>query len=227
MEKKKYDIAIFDLDGTLLNTLEDLKNAVNAALRQHGYPERTLEEVRKFVGNGVKVLMDRAVPQNTSIENTKKCLESFCVYYKEHCKDRTKPYDSIIELLKTLKMMGIQVGVVSNKFDSAVKELCRDFFGDAIEAAIGETAQVPKKPAPESVWKAIEELGGRKEQALYIGDSEVDIETARNAGISVVSVTWGFREREFLKAKSPDYIIDTPMELVDILMDINKEGVQG
>lgn len=217
MEKKMYNIVIFDLDGTLLNTLEDLKDAVNAALRQYDYPERDLEEVRNFVGNGAKVLIERAVPEHTSIEDTKECLESFRAYYKEHCKDKTKPYNSIIELLKTLREMGIKIGVVSNKFDAATKELCKDFFQDKIDVAIGETAQISKKPAPDSVWKAIEELGGEREQAIYVGDSEVDIQTAKNAGIPSVSVTWGFRKKEFLKTKEPDYIIDTPMELIHIL----------
>ncbi len=216
MEKKMYNIVIFDLDGTLLNTLEDLKDAVNAALRQYHYPERDLEEVRNFVGNGAKVLIERSVPEHTSIENIEKCLESFRAYYKEHCKDKTKPYDSIIELLTTLREMKIKIGVVSNKFDAATKELCKDFFQDKIDVAIG-TPQISKKPAPDSVWEAIEELGGKREQALYVGDSEVDIQTAKNAGIPSVSVTWGFRKKEFLKTKEPDYIIDTPMELIHIL----------
>ena len=210
----KYNTIIFDLDGTLLNTLEDLTDSVNYALGKFGYPLRTIDEIRRFVGNGVKVLMNLAVPNGTSVEETDKCLELYRKHYSENMQNKTRPYDGISEMLKNLKEMGIKLAVVSNKYDSAVKALCNDYFREFIEIAIGESQDVAKKPAPDSVFAALKVLGSKKEESLYVGDSDVDVHTAQNAGIKCVGVTWGFRNRDILKAESADYIIDKPEDLL-------------
>lgn len=210
----KYTTVIFDLDGTLLNTLEDLTDSVNYALGKFGYPLRTIDEIRQFVGNGVKVLINLAVPNKTSAEDTDKCLELYRKHYSENMQNKTRPYDGITEMLKSLKEKGVKLAVVSNKYDTAVKALCNDYYKEYIEVAIGESPDVAKKPSPDSVFAALKELGSEKEDALYVGDSDVDVHTAHNAGIKCVGVTWGFRNREILKAEGADYIIDKPEELL-------------
>ncbi|QHQ62166.1 HAD-IIIA family hydrolase [Anaerocolumna sedimenticola] len=210
----KYTTVIFDLDGTLLNTLEDLTDSVNYALGKFGYPLRTIDEIRQFVGNGVKVLINLAVPNKTSAEDTDKCLKLYRKHYSENMQNKTRPYDGITEMLKSLKEKGIKLAVVSNKYDTAVKALCNDYYKEYIEVAIGESPDVAKKPAPDSVFAALKELGSEKEDALYVGDSDVDVHTAHNAGIKCVGVTWGFRNREILKREGADYIIDKPEELL-------------
>ncbi|MCI5856234.1 MAG: HAD-IA family hydrolase [Agathobacter sp.] len=208
---------IFDLDGTLLYTLQDLADAVNYALRKHHMPERTLEEVRQFVGNGVELLMIRAIPggkENSEFEET---FADFKLYYGEHCKDHTAPYPDIIVLMKELQARGIKMAIVSNKIDSAVKELDKDFFAGLTQAAIGEMEGVKRKPAPDTVLKAMRELGVTAEEAIYVGDSDVDIATAANAHIPCVSVTWGFRGVEFLKEHGATTLIDQPLELLELI----------
>lgn len=213
----KYNTIVFDMDGTLLNTLEDLTDSVNYALQICGYTERTLDEVRCFVGNGVRVLMNQAVPAGTSEEDIVKCLTIYRKHYSENMQHKTRPYDGINELLKSLKEKGIKLAIVSNKYDSAVKALCKDYFQDYIQIAIGESPEVAKKPAPDSVFTALEQLGAVKEEALYVGDSEVDVQTARNAGLKCIGVTWGFRDRKVLAAEGADIIIDRPHELLEYL----------
>lgn len=213
----KYNTIVFDMDGTLLNTLEDLTDSVNYALQICGYTERTLDEVRCFVGNGVRVLMNQAVPAGTSEEDIVKCLTIYRKHYSENMQHKTRPYDGINELLKSLKEKGIKLAIVSNKYDSAVKALCKDYFQDYIQIAIGESPEVAKKPAPDSVFTALEQLGAVREEALYVGDSEVDVQTARNAGLKCIGVTWGFRDREVLAAEGADIIIDRPHELLEYL----------
>ncbi|WMJ88337.1 HAD family hydrolase [Anaerocolumna sp. MB42-C2] len=210
----KYNTIIFDLDGTLLNTLEDLTDSVNYALGKFGYPLRSIDEIRRFVGNGVKVLINLAVPNGTSAEESDKCLELYRKHYSENLQNKTRPYDGISEMLKCLKEMGIKLAVVSNKYDTAVKALCNDYFREFIEVAIGESQGVAKKPAPDSVYAALKVLGSNKEETLYVGDSDVDVHTAHNAGIKCVGVTWGFRNRDILKAEGANYIIDKPEDLL-------------
>ncbi len=201
---------IFDLDGTLLNTLEDLWISTNFALSQFGYPQRTFEEVRMFVGNGVRKLIERAVPENC--QNVDECLAVFKKHYAENMYNHTAPYNSIEKILKDLQAQGVKTAVVSNKFDLAVKELCKKYFGDLIDIAIGQFDDVPPKPAPNGVLKALKELG--EETAIYVGDSEVDVQTAKNANLTCIGVTWGFRDRENLKGA--DFIIDEPCDIIDI-----------
>ena len=193
------DTVIFDLDGTLLNTLDDLADSVNAALRKNGLPGRTTDEVRRFVGNGVLNLMRRAIPNGEDNPKFEQTYADFRAYYAQHCTDKTAPYPGIMALLAELSAQGYKLAVVSNKFDAAVKKLNEQYFAGLIPVAIGEKETVRKKPAPDSVFAAMEELQSDAAHSIYVGDSDVDIETAKNAGIPCISVTWGFRDRAFLQ----------------------------
>jgi phosphoglycolate phosphatase len=211
-----YSVYIFDLDGTLLNTLGDLAASCNYALRVHQMPERSIDEVRRFVGNGVRKLMQRAVPDGEDNPLFEETLASFRQHYLEHSLDTTRPYDDIPEMLKELRRRGCRTAVVSNKFDTATKELCHHFFADSIEVAIGEheSEGIRKKPAPDTVEEALRQLGVGKEKAVYVGDSDVDILTARNAGLPCISVLWGFRDREFLQQSGATTFVSAPAQLL-------------
>lgn len=213
----KYDTIIFDLDGTLLNTLDDLKDSLNIALTNHGYEPRTLEEVRHFVGNGVGKLVERSLPLHTSQEDTEKCLITFKEHYNKNMQNKTRPYDGIMELLLDLNRFGFNLAIVSNKFDTAVKELAKEYFGNIFDVAIGESTTVKRKPAPDSILTAINELGSDIKKTIFIGDSETDVQTAKNAGIRFIGVTWGFRSRDVLRKEGADYLIDTPKELLTLI----------
>lgn len=213
----KYKYIIFDLDGTLLNTLEDLMDSVNYSLMKHGFKTRSLEEIRSFVGNGVAVLMHKAVPTKTDEEIEKDCLAVFKAHYKENMNNKTCLYDGIPELLKVLRENGHKIAVVSNKFEPAVKGLCDIYFKDLIDLAAGQTQTRNRKPAPDGVFYAMDKLGADKEQTIYIGDSEVDVETARNSALPCIGVTWGFRGREVFEEQNAEYIVDTPEEILDIV----------
>ena len=212
---------IFDLDGTLLNTLQDLCNSTNAALTQCGYPARTLDEVRCFVGNGVKLLILRAlgVEKPEDCPDFDKVFEAFRAHYADHSNDCTCAYPGIPELLAKLKEAGASMAIVSNKLDAAVKQLNDIYFKDYISVAIGENeaAGVKKKPAPDTVYAALRELGVTAENAIYVGDSEVDIATAKNAGIPCISVTWGFRDSDWLTAHGAEALYETPEQVWDAL----------
>lgn len=210
-----YRTFIFDLDGTLLNTLCDLATSVNYALRTHGMPERTIDEIRSFVGNGVRLLMERAIPQGTANPCFEEAFGTFRQYYMEHSLDTTSPYPGITEVIHTLKERGCRLAVVSNKFYAATQELVRHFFPD-IEVAIGEheAEGIRKKPSPDTVFEALRQLGVRAEGAVYVGDSDVDIQTAHNSGLPCISVLWGFRNREFLLAHGATTFISHPEELL-------------
>ena len=207
---------IFDLDGTLLDTLEDLWTAVNHALSVCNMPERSLDEVRRFVGNGIKMLMIRAVPGGEENPDFDKAFEAFKQYYGVHCNDTTKPYDGIPELLQELKKEGYAVAIVSNKIDSAVKDLNERYFPQ-VKVAIGDRENLRRKPEPDSVFLALKELGRTQGEAVYVGDSGVDLQTARNAGLPCISVLWGFRDRAFLKEHGASIFVDKPTEILDIL----------
>lgn len=211
---------IFDLDGTLLNTLEDLKNATNFALNKFGYPERSIEEIRNFVGNGVRKLIERALLNGAENPDFEACLDTFKKNYKEIMYNHTAPYDGIFEMLKIAREKGCKIAVVSNKFDVAVKELCGRYFGSLIDIAIGESENVRKKPAPDSVFEAMKLLNSKPENSVYIGDSDVDIETAKNAKLPCISVTWGFRDKNFLIEHGGRIFIDRPMEIFTKLQEI-------
>lgn len=223
---------IWDLDGTLMDTIEDLKNAVNYALRTNGMAERTLDEVRQFVGNGVRRLMELAVPEE--MEKGKKdpvlfekVFADFKSYYVQHCQENTGLYEGIADALKALKAKGIRMAVVSNKLQQGVTELVNSeihtvgktdavSLSDYMDVSIGERPEIARKPAPDMVLKALEELGVGKEDAVYIGDSEVDVATARNAGLPCISVLWGFRDMALLRAHGADTFVRHPMEIVSM-----------
>ncbi|MBP3571121.1 MAG: HAD family hydrolase [Clostridia bacterium] len=213
-----YQTAVFDLDGTLLDTLEDLYLATNAALERHSLPRRSRNEVRLFVGNGVEMLIRRAVPAGTDEETILAVLADFKTTYAAICEDHTKPYDGILDMLAALRERGIRVAVVSNKFDAATKQLCEKYFGDLVEVAIGEREGVRKKPAPDTVYEALKELGVTAEGAVYIGDSDVDIQTARNCGMPCISVTWGLRDEEFLIGNGATILSHTPKDLLPLII---------
>lgn len=212
----KYSTYIFDLDGTLLDTLADLAAAVNYALRQHGMPEHTIDDVRRFVGNGVRKLMERAIPDGEKNPDFEATFATFREYYMHHSLDTTRPYPGIIETLEALKAKGCRLAVVSNKMMAATKELCQHFFADTIEVAIGENeaAGIRKKPAPDTVFEALRQLGEEKDSAVYVGDSDVDLETANNSGLPCISVLWGFRDRDFLIQHGAKTFISAPSELL-------------
>ncbi len=211
---------VFDMDGTILNTIDDLYCSVNYALKQCGYPLRSMEEVLSFVGNGVKVLIDRAMPKGYTKEEYDKCFSIFIEYYNLHKNDNTAPYDGILELMQELQQKNIKMSVVSNKFDAGVKELAKNLFNGYLPVAIGESETVMPKPNPSGVWYALELMGAKKEESVYIGDSEVDFETAKNSGLTFIAVTWGFRPRSLHEKLGAKYIADKPIEILDILEKI-------
>ena len=210
----EYDAYIFDLDGTLLDTLADLAASTNYALHVHGMPERTIDEVRRFVGNGVRRLMEQAVPEGTEAALFEAVLATFRQHYLEHSLDATQPYPGIMEMLGRLKAAGKATAVVSNKFDAATKALCRHFFGDLVDVAIGESERIRRKPAPDTVVEAMRLLGVGRHQAVYVGDSDVDIATAAHCQIPCVSVLWGFRDRDFLIRHGATRFIESPGEIL-------------
>ena len=212
-----YSTYIFDLDGTLLDTLADLAASCNYALRTHGMPEHSIDDVRRFVGNGVRKLMERASPDGEANPDFEATFATFREYYMHHSLDTTKPYPGIMDTLVELKARGCRLAVVSNKMMAATVELCKHFFPDTIEVAIGEKEAegIKKKPAPDTVLAALKQLGVSGEDAVYVGDSDVDLATARNSGLPCISVLWGFRDRDFLLDHGATTFITSPKELLD------------
>ena len=214
---RKYDTVIFDLDGTLLNTLDDLADAVNFVMEENGYPKRTVDEVRRFVGNGIRRLMEQAVPESVTGEVFEKVFEQFKNYYTEHCQIKTCAYEGIMPLLEKLYADGYAMAIVSNKNHGAVCELNELYFKKYIKAAIGQQDGVRKKPAPDTVLQALKELGKEKETAIYVGDSEVDYMTAENTGMDCALVSWGFRTKEEMAEFHPAAWLDNPEQLLGVL----------
>ena len=204
---------IFDLDGTVLNTLQDLQNSVNFALNTYNYPQKSLVEVRNSVGNGLKMLIRRVLPPDAEEETVDAVLAAMKAHYRQHCHDETKPYPGIPALLKRLHAEGYRIALVSNKADAMTKELHRVFYPDLIHVAIGETEQIRRKPAPDRVFDALRQLGAETSDAICIGDSEVDIETAQNAGLPCLSVAWGFRSEAELQAAGAERVFQTTNDL--------------
>ena len=215
----RYKLAVFDMDGTILNTLEDLADSTNYALKANGLPERTIDEVRRFVGNGIRLLIERAVPTDTDKKLTDKVFDTFKEYYKTHCAVKTRPYDGIKDVLLELRKAGCLTAVVSNKADFAVQDLCKDYFDNLFDFAIGEREGIKKKPAPDSVFEVLSKLNVEKDNAVYIGDSDVDFATSVNAGMDVIMVGWGFRDEEFLREKGAKRIIKHASEIFDIILE--------
>ncbi len=215
-----YATAVFDLDGTLLNTIEDLWISTNAALSAHDMPTHTLDDVRRFVGNGIRKLIERAVPAGTGAAEQDTVYEDFCAHYAAHCEDHTGPYPGIPELLANLRAAGVRLAVVSNKGDFAVQELVARQFPDAFDAVLGENeaAGIRKKPAPDMVEAALTRMGASHEGMAYIGDSEVDVQTAASVGCPCISCTWGFRSVDDLLAAGATTFVDSPAELERVLL---------
>lgn len=199
---------LFDLDGTLLDTLDDLADSVNHMLGAFGYPTRSRETVREAVGNGVRNLIVRVLPEGEGTARVDECLNAFRAHYSQNLDNKTGPYPGVMDLLWELREKGIKAGVVSNKYDGAVVALCKKHFGDLVQVAIGERPGLGRKPDPGSALLAMELLGAQREHTVYVGDSDVDVETARNAGLRCVAVSWGFRPRESLVAAGPDAVVD-------------------
>lgn len=214
---KKRNTVIFDMDGTVLNTLEDLTASVNHVLTEFGMPLRSASEYRRFFGNGIRYALECAVPPGTDSTVIGQMLPAFRAHYNAHCLDRTGPYDGIPELMEALRDAGYRQAIVSNKIDSAVKELNDRFFSDYVSVAIGERPGVSRKPAPDSVLTALQELRSTPEEAVYIGDSEVDLLTARNAGLPCIAVLWGFRDKELLLREGAVHFARTPADILRLL----------
>lgn len=208
---------IFDLDGTLLNTLGDLRAATNHALEVRGLPPHSMEEIRQFIGNGIRLLIRRAMPEGTPEAEIDAALDDFKAYYAAHIHDRTVPYDGIPQLLTALKKRGIQVAVLSNKIDSASQQLIEYFFPGKTDVVFGEHVGVPRKPDPTSCRMVMQQLGVQPEQVLYVGDSGTDMQTAKNAGLYAVGVTWGFRSKEVLLKYGADVLVHRPEQILQIL----------
>ena len=216
MSDKHYDTFVFDLDGTLLNTLPDLVVLTNGVLREMGYPERTTEEILSFVGNGVKALMVQAVPDGTPDEEVERALAVWKEHYLDYDNALTHPYDGVVETLEALHARGCKVGVMSNKFEAGVHQILDLCLPGLIDVAHGETPDIPRKPDPTGVLKTIRELGSTPENTVYVGDSPGDSKAGRAAGAFTVAVAWGYFPKATLEAldPAPDLVIDTPAELI-------------
>jgi len=208
---------IFDLDGTLLYTLEDLKNSVNFALTKNGFKERSIDEIRAFVGNGIENLMRKSVPDDITEEQFYNCFEDFKSHYKIHSEDNTVEYAGVTEVLKTLKQKNILLAVVSNKADFAVNTLCKKYFPQLLDCAFGEREGIKRKPCPDAVNEVVKLLMVEKDNCFYVGDSDVDVKTAHNSGMKCIACTWGFRDRSVLEKENPEYIIDNVNEILKIV----------
>lgn len=213
------DTIIFDLDGTLLNTLEDLADSVNYVMKQYNLPVHSIEEIRNYVGNGAAKLMERAIPLGVRDPAYEKMLAAFRQHYRAHCEDKTMPYEGVTDLLGSLRQSGYRMAIVSNKPQGAVGQLNDKFFSEYVQAAMGESSEVKKKPAPDMVYRALAKLSSDASRAVYVGDSEVDLQTAANVPMTCVSVTWGFRTREQLLAAGAveENLIRTPQGLLAYL----------
>lgn len=216
-ELRRINTVIFDMDGTVLDTLDDLADSVNYVLRKFGMPERPREDYRQFFGSGIRHALRCAVPPQVSDDFIDGMIPVFKEYYDLHCLDRTKPYAGIPELMAELRKQGYQMAIVSNKIDSAVKALNQRFFSDFVSVAVGEKPGIRRKPAPDTVLAALAELGASADEAVCIGDSEVDLETAENAGLPCIAVLWGFRDRDFLADRGANVFAETPEEVLSLL----------
>ena len=214
-----YKAVLFDMDGTLLDTLEDLCDSTNHALAQMGYPLRGIEEIRRFIGNGAEKQIRRAVPEGTSEGKIMETLAAFRAYYQDHCQIKTKVYDGLLDVLSEMKEKGVKMAVVSNKPDAAVKKLSREYFGDRLDYAIGPSDGVRCKPYPDMAEEALKALGVEKKDAVFVGDSEVDVQTGLNAGLDVIAVSWGFRSREVVIEAGASKIADNASELEKLILE--------
>ena len=215
---------IFDMDGTILNTIDDIQASVNYAMRSFNLPEKTLQEVKDGVGRGAINLIEDIVPKGTSKADILKIYEIYQSYYDEHTNDLTGPYPGILDLLKTLKEQGYKLAVVSNKYRYLVETLNHDIFKDYFDISMGEMDGIPIKPAPDMIHIALKEMNLSQNEVIFIGDSDVDMMTAINANIKSIGVTWGYRSKEVLIKHKADYIIDQPKDIIKIINEVNAHG---
>lgn len=213
-----YSVAVFDMDGTILYTLDDLTDAVNVGLTAVGYPTRTVKEVRSFVGNGIRRLIERAVPDGTEKGDVDRVHAVFTEYYNLHCADKTRPYEGVVDLLERLRKAGVKTALVSNKEEGAMKDLVEQYFAGLFDVAIGDRPGLAKKPAPDGVNLALSALSADKGNAVFIGDSDVDYQTAVNASLPCISVTWGFRDRPLLESLGATVFADTPEDVERLVL---------
>ena len=214
----RYKAVLFDMDGTILDTLEDLHQAVNASLRHFSLPEISREATRQYVGNGARRLIEQAVPTGTAAELTEELLSYYILWYDRHSEEKTAPYAGVPEMLNALRKNGLRLAVISNKPDQTVRSLAARYFGDFFESCAGEKAGIRRKPAPDTVFLAMREMGLRAEECVYVGDSEVDVATARNAGVDCISVAWGFRSLQQLREAGAAVFAETPENLTELLL---------
>lgn len=212
-------LIIFDMDGTLLNTLPDLTESANKTFLKFGFKQRSSEEIKSFIGDGVVQFIERAIPDGQNNPHFQECLELFKDTYSKNISNKTIPYDGIIDLLNNLKNSGCKIAIASNKYDSAVKELTVKYFDKLIDISVGEDALngINKKPAPDMTYKIMQELKIPKDSVVYVGDSEVDIQTAKNSNIPCISVTWGYKDRDFLINNGAVYLADAPEDIFEII----------
>ena len=222
----RYDLAIFDMDGTVLDTIKDLTGSLNFGLRKYGYPEKSVDDVRSYVGDGMRTTISRAVDSDPHSDKVDKIYECFREYYPLHCSDTTLPYTGIVGLLADLKRSGCINAIVSNKGDPEVKKLSGKFFGSSVGTAIGQRSGFARKPDPVSVLEVMNKYGIDKKKCVYIGDSGIDIETATNAGIDCISTSWGFKGRSFLEDYGAKTIVDRAEEIEDIILEREDRGAQ-
>lgn len=215
---------IFDMDGTILNTIDDVVVSVNYAMRYFNLPEKTIQEVKDGIGRGAINLIEDVVPKETTQEDILKIYEVYQTYYDKHNNDLTAPYDGILELLSTLKEQGYKLAVVSNKYRYLVEALNHDIFKDYFDISMGEMEGVPIKPAPDMIYIALKEMNLSKDEVIFIGDSDVDMMTANHAQIKSIGVTWGYRSKEVLKKHQASYIVDQPIDILNIINEVNAHG---
>lgn len=212
-----YKLAIFDMDGTILNTIDDLTEAGNVICKKYGFPLHTSEEFRFFVGNGIPKMVKRALPSDISDDLYKKCLEEYIEYYKNHCAEKTAPYKGINECIKNLRDAGIKIAVNTNKVESAAIDLCNTYFPSLFDIISGSRPGVPPKPAPDGIFEILSRAGIKSEEACYIGDSDVDLQTGINSGLAFIGVDWGFRGRDFLLEHGAKCVVMNTLELEKVI----------
>lgn len=214
---RKYDVILFDLDGTLLYTLEDMRDSVNHVMELFGYPVHTTEEVRSYIGNGIRKLIERALPAGTDSEICDRALAEYRRHYNDNCMVKTRPYEGVPELLQELKARGHRIAVVTNKNAEAAEKICRHYFPDTVELTLGQVDSIPKKPDPAMVRSAMEQMGVSGKSAVYIGDSETDIETAANSQMDCIICLWGFRDEEYLKEQGAEVTVRNASEIAALV----------
>ena len=218
----KYNTVLFDLDGTLIDTLEDLTDSVNLVMDREGYQEKTIEDVKNGIGEGYRFLMEACLPEGTEPSEIDRCTKLFEATYVERMMNKTKPYEGIIDLLANLRIHGANIAVVTNKMDQAAKAVCSHYFGTLIDVAIGDSPERRKKPNPDNVLEVLQQLGTTREQVLYVGDSDIDVRTAINSGIDFLGVSWGYRSRERLMGEGAEIIVDHPEDVLAHFLDHNE-----